>query len=340
MCHALEKCGTLVRLAALLFVALAVGSCGSGNVDPASGSRVFIADSATDAIGSVDSPNPPPGNIQVNRTINGTSSNGIVGNIPALLLDAARDQLYVSNEIQISVFNNARFASGPIAYSRRVATFSGSGNFNSMSLDSTRDYLYVGDLSNGVRVFHNASTANESGTTTNIPTRTISTANIGLTLSVRDIALDPGKDILYVAVDTFTGPSSMSILVFDGASGLNSSALTPNRTIAITTGVFGTMGLFIDTAHDRLYFADSGGGISIFENASTKDGAVPPDKSVGLPSTVLRLTVDTVNDRLYAVGSSALYVVPGISAAPPGPLTATVVQAGPGSIFTAVAIRP
>ncbi|MEO8007943.1 MAG: hypothetical protein ABI728_05415 [Betaproteobacteria bacterium] len=137
-----------------------------------------------------------------------------------------------------------------------------------MSLDSARDYLYVGDSPNGVRVYHNASIANESGATTNLPTRTISTADIGLTLLVRDIALDPGRDILYVAVDTqFAIPPSMSILVFDNASSLNGSMLTPDRTITITTSVYGTMGLFIDTAHDRLYFADSGG-----RNIDIRDG--------------------------------------------------------------------
>ena len=84
-----------------------------------------------------------------------------------------------------------------------------------------------------------------------------------------------------------------------------------------------------------------GGGVSIFENASTKnDPGVTPEKSVLLPSTILRLAVDTVNDRLYAAGSTALYIVPGISTAPPGPVNATAALAEPGSSFTAVAVRP
>jgi len=101
-----------------------------------------VADSGTHAIGSVDNPNPAPGNIGIDRIITGTSSNGIIGTIPAHLLDVARDQLYVSNETSIFVFNNARFANGPVDCSRRVATIPGSGNFNSLQLDSTRDLPY------------------------------------------------------------------------------------------------------------------------------------------------------------------------------------------------------
>jgi hypothetical protein len=343
MCHAAWRVGALIRVAVLTLVVLCIGSCGGGGGGGggSSGSNLFVADSGTHAIGSVVNANPAPGNINVDRIITGTSSNGIIGTIPALLLDVGRDQLYVSNETTIVVFNHASTANGPVNYDRRVAMLvPPGGNFNSMSLDAARDELYVGDLSNGVRVYHNASTANET-TTPNLPARTISFTNVGVTLYVRDIALDTVHDVLYVAVDTQSAfPASMSILAFDGASGLPDGPAIPDRIIAITTNTFTTMGLFVDSAHDRLYFADSGGDVSIFESASTKNGSVAPDKSIILPSTVLRLTVDTVHDRLYAAGSSAVYMVPNISTVPPGPVTATAAVAAPGSVLTAVAVRP
>ncbi len=136
------------------------------------------------------------------------------------------------------------------------------GNFNSPSLDSTRDILYVGDAPKGVRVYDNATTANQPGGVP--PSRTIS-GNFGESFSIRDIAVDPIKDILYVAVTTL---SSMSIFVFESAS--TASILPPNRTISVTPSTFGTMGLFLDAAHDRLYFADSDSNVFILENASTK----------------------------------------------------------------------
>lgn len=337
---ALRKGMALVRLAALLFAVLAIGSCGGGGGGGggSSGSKVFVADSGTHAIGSVDNPNPAPGNVKVDRIITGTSSNFINGNIPALFLDVARDQLYVSNETSIVVFNNARFANGPIDYNRRVAMLvPPGGNFNSLSLDSTRDMLYVGDNQNGVRVYDNASTLNETGGPSNLPNRTIS-GNFGPNFFVRDVAVDAGKNILYVA--TVDSTPAMSVVVFDSASTATGN-LAPSRTISIPTSVNGgTMGLFIDSTHDRLFVADTSGDVFVIENASSKSGTpAPPDRTVILPSVVTRLAVDTVNDRLYAASSSALYVVPGVSTAS-GAVLATAALAAPGSIFTAVAVRP
>ena len=347
MHQAVGKGIALVRLAAFMFAVLSVGSCGGGGGGGggSSGSKLFVADSGNDAIGSVVNTNPPPGNIIIDRVITGTSSNFISGTIPALLLDAARDQLYVSNETAIFVFHNAGTADGPVDFNRRVAMLvPPGGNFNSLNLDSTRDMLYVGDQPNGVRVYHNASTLNETGGPDNLPDRTIVPASFATTTSfVRDMAVDATRDILYVAVVTTAPSPSMSIFVFDDASTLDGS-LPPDRTISITTSAFGTMGLFIDAANDRLYFADSGGGlgggVSIFETASTRNDPVTPDKSVLLPSTILRLTVDTVNDRLYAAGSTALYIVPNISTVAPGPVPATAALASSGGSFTAVAVRP
>ena len=335
----------LVRLLAVCLAVLGVGACGGGGGGGTAGSKLFVADSGTDAIGSVANPNPGAGSVKIDRIVTGTSSNSISGTIPALLLDAARDQLYVSNETSIFVFHNARFANGPVEYNRRIATIAPlhSGNFNSLQLDAGRDMLYVGDLSAGVRVYHNASSSNEAGGPDRLPDRTISTPSIGAgapPLLVRDIALDAGRDVLYVAVDGQSGPPSMSVLVFDHASGRDGATLVPDRTITISASAFGTMGLYIDAANDRLYVADSSGSVLIFEAASTKSGSIGADRGVSLPSVILRLAVDSMNDRLYAAGSSALYIVPTISTAPAGPLNATAAVAAPGSVFTAVAFRP
>jgi hypothetical protein len=151
---ALRKGMALVRLAALLFAVLAIGSCGGGGGGGggSSGSKVFVADSGTHAIGSVDNPNPPPGNVKVDRIITGTSSNFINGNIPALFLDVARDQLYVSNESSIVVFNNARFANGPIDYNRRVATNPGISTAPSGPVTATAAVAAPGSIFTAVAV--------------------------------------------------------------------------------------------------------------------------------------------------------------------------------------------
>jgi hypothetical protein len=330
-----------VRLVVLLWVCLCLSACGGGGggsggdrlgIAP---SKLFVADSGTDVIGSVANPNPAPGTIQVDRII---SSNQLSGNLPALFLDASQDELYVSTEISLVVFNRASVTNGLTDISRRVATVSplGGGNFNSLYLDSTRDMLYVGDQPNGVRVYHNARTANELGAPDNLPNRTLS-GNFGANFAIRDVAVDTIKDILYVAVVN-TLPS-MSVMAFHNASSVDGS-VTPTRTITIPASVYGTMGLFIDPGRDRLYVADSASNVLVFETASIKTDPVAPDRSVILPSPpVTRLTVDTTNDRLYAAGGSAVYIVPGISTAT-GTVSATAALAGPGSNFTAVAVTP
>jgi hypothetical protein len=342
----LGKGRTLVRLAVLLSAVLSLGSCGGGGGSSGPGpSKVFVADSGNAAIGSVSNPNPAPGTVTVDRIIRGTSSNGIVplGIVPALFLDAARNQLYVSNETSIFVFNNASTANGPIDYNRRIATVSplGGGNFNSLQLDSTRDMLYVGDLTTGIRVYHNASISNEIGGPDRSPDRTISSADFGTDFRVRDIAVDPTNDVLYVAVVTNVPALAMRVFVFDAASTLNTS-LAPNRTIPIPTSTYGTMGLVVDVSHDRLFVADSSGDVYLIENAHTRTGGPtsPPDRTIILPSTVTRLAVDTVNDRLYAAGgATALYVVPGVSTAS-GLVAATAVLPSATGNFTAVAVTP
>jgi hypothetical protein len=340
MYRAVGRTMALISLAALLFTVASIGSCGGGGAgsgDAGGGSKLFVADSGHDAIGSVINTNPPPGNVIVDRVITGTSSNGMAGStIPAILLDAAKDQLYVSTQISIVVFNNAGFANGPIDPSRRLT--SAGGGYNSMSLDSANDYLYVGDSSVGVQVFHNASTANETFPL-NMPSRTITSPSFGVNFAIRDVAFDAAKDILYVAVSTTSPFIGMSIFSFDDVSALNGS-VAPDRTIPISTSNSGNMGLFVDSANDRLYFADSGGGVSIFEDASTRNDPATPEKSILLPSPVLRLAVDTVNDRLYAAGSTALYILPNVSTVPPGPVSATAALASSGGSFTAVAVRP
>jgi hypothetical protein len=215
-------------------------------------------------------------------------------------------------------------------------------------LDVARDYLYVGDAASAqVKVFHNASTARQiadaitGAVSPNLPNRSFDFSGVGSNaLIVRDVAIDSSKDILYVAVVDAQSASPMSVFVFEGASNLVTGSILPTRTIAITTNALGTMGLFIDTAHDRLYVADSSGGVLIIPSASSANG-VPTGTGIALPTPVTRLAVDVANDRLYgASGTNGVYIVPGVSTAT-GPVPgATVALPAASGNFTAVAVRP
>ncbi|HVY06539.1 MAG TPA: hypothetical protein VHB46_11235 [Burkholderiales bacterium] len=341
MRNAIENVHALVRLGIVCLLGFVVASCGGGGGggSAAAGSKLFVADAGNSAIGSVSNTNPSPGAVPVERIMRG---NGIDSQMSALLLDPSRDQLYVANGIQVVEFNNASTANGTVSSNRTIATIVGGGNFNSLQYDSARDMLYVGDLSNGVRIYNNASTSNELGGPSRLPDRTITTADIGITIGVRDIALDTVRDILYIAVSALpSNPATTSILVFDHASNPNP---TPDRTISLGAISATTMGLFVDGTHNRLYFAIQG-GVQVYETASTKSdlGTNTPDKTILIQGSpvIYRLAVDTVNDRLYAAaGTTALYIVSNVSTLPSGLATATAALPNAGGNFTAVAVRP
>ena len=180
---------------------------------------------------------------------------------------AATGKLYVSNSGNGSIlrFDNAFTASGDAT---PAATISGANTtLNSpsfMTLDAAADRLYVantGDLS--VVIFDGVST--KSGTVNIAPTRTIAGAQTGL-IQPTDVALDKGRDMLYVADD-------IEIFVFNSAS---ASATNGNVPFArdISPG-FAVSAIFLDATNNRLFVADQAAdAIAIFDNASTLNGTV------------------------------------------------------------------
>ena len=186
---------------------------------------------------------------------------------------AATGKLYVSNSGGASIlrFDNAFTANGdasPAATISGAATTLNSPSF--MTLDAAADRLYVantGDLS--VVIFDGVST--KTGIVNIAPTRTIAGVATGL-LQPTDVALDKSRDMLYVADD-------IDIFVFNSAS---SAATTGNVpfTRDISPG-FTVSAIFLDATNNRLYVADQAAdAIAIFDNASTLNGPVKPNRVV------------------------------------------------------------
>ena len=185
---------------------------------------------------------------------------------------AATGKLYVSNSIgTILRFDNAFTAIGDAS---PAATISGAnttlkGNAF-ITLDAAADRLYVantGDLS--VVIFDGVST--KIGTVNIAPTRTIAGAATGL-LQPTDVALDKGRDMLYVADD-------IDIFVFNSAS-----AASTNGNVAFARDIspgFAVSAIFIDATNNRLFVADQAAdAIAIFDNASTLNGPVKATRVV------------------------------------------------------------
>jgi len=335
----------MIRARALSLSFILLASCGggggNGNVSPpppATAARLFIGDRTNATIGSSSNLNPPPGTFVFERNLVGANTQ-LDTNLFDFALDAANDRLYVADLRSILVFNNASTLVGNVAPTRTVSTIPGLfGAFNGgIQLDAARNILYAATnflgATQNVQVFDNASTASAA------------TASRTLTFSIRtigDIALDATRNILYVYGTDPTGFSEL--LSFDNASTL-SGAVTPNRVVSFPdSGGTGPIGIFIDSANDRLYVPRSGGTIAVFNGASMVSGNVTttalPARNITLPvSTFSVVFVDVPADRLYAVDAGGISIIAGASTASGTPATTRATAPG-SSAFQAIALKP
>jgi hypothetical protein len=336
---------TALALALLFLAGCGGGSVGGPSVPPAPPpSKVFVADAANLAIGSLIDPNPGPGTLSVDRIVAGPST-GLgtpggtpsVASIPSIALDAAGDRLYVAVQSSALVFDNIGTASGNVPRSRSLQSVVGGHVVNFFGLHITAgDTLYAVEPTGEVRVFNNASTLDGSVA----PDRTI-TPNIGAAInSTFGVAVDAGNKILYVGVV----PSSSRVIVFDNADTANATVM-PNRTVTFLAAV----GSFcLDQDRDILYVAQSDGKILSFDGASTLTGTPAPKRTMTLPVPTTTssskqpfISVDVDNNRLYAVNGTTVFIVSGASVADDAMLGATQLTVSPTStLFSAVAVAP
>jgi hypothetical protein len=345
------------RWAALALTLLALASCGGSGVGGGSSpppgpppSKIFLADTANRAIGSLIDPNPAPGTYAVDRAITGSATGlGTPGgspsesDIPSIALDVFGDRLYVATQTSALVFDQVGNTSGNAAPSRSLQSVANNHAVNFFGLHITAgDALYAVEPSGEVHVFDNASALDGSV----IPDRTIA-PNVGSPVtSSFGIAVDATeKNVLYVGVTA----SSSRIIAFKNADTVNTAqgvTLTPDRTLTFTSAV-GSFGL--DQDRDILYAAQSDGRILVLDSASTRMDTTP-NRTITLPvpvttssSTQLRIFVDAANNRLYAVNGTTAFIVNGASIADDAMLGATqiTVSSGTGpSLFSAVAVSP
>jgi hypothetical protein len=315
---------------------LILAACGGGgdSTPPPAPSKVFAADEVNGGVGSTENSNPTPGaTFAITRIIAGSNTQipvgpGCSGCLPSLALDSGRDQLYVSTNTSILVFNNAGTATGNIAPSRTVGG-GGTGPSRHLQLNTATDILYVSTPNGSIFRIDSASAANS--TTTASRTFTLPVGGD----SVTGIALDATNDVLYV------GFSRGSVGIILGVSTKLNGAITPDA--EITVGTTGTLqSITIDGPRDRLYVANHLGQVFVFDAAHTRTtGAPTPSRTIALPfSTQHRLFLETTNDRLYASGQNRVVIVNNAGTAN-GTVTAAVAQLSTmNSDLTAVVARP
>jgi hypothetical protein len=313
------------------------GGGGSGSGGSPVQSAVFAADEVNGGVGSTENSNPTPGTtLTISRIITGSNTQIPVGPgcfscLPSLALDSGRNQLYVSTNTSILVFNNAGTATGNIAPSRLV----GGGGFGAgrrLQLNTTSDILYVSTPTGSIFRIDNASSANTFTTATRTLTLTLGPAD-----SVTGIALDATNDVLYVA---FSRNASSSVGIILAISTRSSGNVTPDA--EITVGNTSTASITVDGPRNRLYLANHLGQVLVFDGASTRATGTPTaNRTIQLPfSTQHRLFLETTNDRLYASGQNRVVILNNAGTAS-GTVTAAVVQVSTiNSDLTAVVARP
>jgi hypothetical protein len=258
--------------------------------------------------------------ISPRRTLGGGGTNGSATPTPTPVGGAA-GKLYVSdmNTSKIVRFDNANTSSGNVV---PAATISGAATtLNSpqhLFVDAAADRLFVANQAGAaVLIFDAVST--KSGNVA--PARTISGASTGLTAPV-DVALDAGKDLLYVA-------DGRDVLVFSPAS-------TANGNVAFQHDIkvgFIIAALFLDVNNNRLYLADSGANaINVYDNANSLNLTTAPSRAINGAATQLNqpsgVAVDAVGKLIVgnAAGNSVIVFVN--AAAANGNATPAVVISG------------
>jgi hypothetical protein len=195
-------------------------------------------------------------------------------------------RIYVSNADGNSIvrFDNALTVTGNVSPG---ATISGAATQLAapqyMLLDVPNNRLFVANKgASSVVVFENANT--RTGNVT--PDRTIS-GPATLLVTPIDVALDSGRNLLYVA-------DGSNIFAFAGASTINGNA-PPVRTIGVG---FVASAIFFDQANDRLFVADeTGNTVRVYDGASLLNGAITANRIISGAATLLNkpagLQVDT-----------------------------------------------
>lgn len=180
-------------------------------------------------------------------------------------------KLYVTSGSTNSVLRFPAGATGNVSPQIKVTTPVMAPIY--LALDVPHDRLAA--LSFGA----NAIVVMDNASTTLSPVRTISGPATTLNQTGK-LALDEVNDLIYLVNQDLTGTH---ILVFGPAS-TASGNVAP---LHILTPAFSPFGLAVDSANNRLFVSDVGGAINVFDNASTLNGSVVPNRVISGSSTQL-----------------------------------------------------
>jgi DNA-binding beta-propeller fold protein YncE len=225
----------------------------------------------------------------------------------------------------VLVFHNAGTAAGNIAPSRTISLAT---DQKYIQLDTQRDVLYISTRGGDILAVQGASAANSS-----VTPPTFRTLNLGIA-GIVGIALDPTKDVLYIA-------GSGSIGTIRAVSTKQTGAVTLDDQWSVSS----PESFSVDPTQDRLFVSSLGqGNILVYDNASTRTTATGTvSRTFTLPSGFSAYTaifLEPSADRLYAVGQNKIFIASSVGSAN-GPQSATLIQLSTmNSGLTAIVTRP
>jgi len=290
---------------------LVLGACGGGgggnnNDGPAT---LFVSDVGTDLVSIWRPVDGVDGDVAPDSVIGGLANSGI-DQPYGIFYDPRGDTLIVgdTNSDSVKFFDAVSALDGDVAPTRTLkgpATLLVGGNGYEVFVDTTRDLLYLA-VSGGVFVYANASTIDGDVA----PVRTITGVATGFSGN-RDMRLfvDAAHDRLYV-LDS----DNAALMVYDAASTVDGNA-APDRVLTGGNTLFNfPWGIDVDVGRDILYVADeSNDEVYVFDNASTVDGDLAPDRVLSGAATTLSgpadIEVDPATDRLYVTNSNPAAVL-------------------------------
>jgi hypothetical protein len=201
-----------------------------------------------------------------------------------VVYDATRDILYVCLDGGLLAFGDATTApDGSTA--DRIVTGANVGIFASdpdvrLTLDESADRLFLSHPEGSVAVYDDA-----SGLDGNVaPDRTFM-VDVPTLEYLWGAAYDSGRDELYLGDQK----SGEAVYVIDDAS-TATGPVTPSRTLGGASNPLSRPSMVTyDAVHDRLAVVTTADpqGVAVFDDASTRDGDVAPDRFVTGPSVPL-----------------------------------------------------
>ena len=267
---------------------------GSPTPTPVPTGKLYVMESNSNSLLRFDNASTANGNVTPAATIVGTNT---TFNFPNFMtLDTANDSLYIAdtNDLSVVIYDGISTKNGNVAPSRIIAGVA--ANLLSptdVSLDKTRNLLYVAD-DLFIHVYASASTVNGN----QAPARDLS-----VNFQLSGIYIDGANDRLYVA-----DSAGNAVAVYDHASTLASGLITANRAVQgpNNTHLSGPGSVQVDGA-GRLVVSNSlAPSITIYANAATADGDIPPVAEIKGANTGLSVPTQIFIDT---TGSGTLYNV-------------------------------